>query len=81
MGEPQPGTGIAAAGIAAFAVVCCAGAPLVLGVLSGVALGALLGGAVGVVAFVAVAVARVRLVRRGRSCDPVTRGGSGEGRR
>nr|MBA3748726.1 hypothetical protein [Solirubrobacterales bacterium] len=37
--QNSPKMGLAALGIGAFAVVCCAGLPLVAGVLGGVALG------------------------------------------
>ena len=46
-------TGVAAVGVAAFAVLCCAGAPLLVAVASSVALGTVLGVATGVVALVA----------------------------
>jgi hypothetical protein len=69
MGESSPGSGFAAVGLAAFAVACCAGAPLVVGVLSGVALGTLVGVGVGVAALVAMLAAGIVVIRRRRACE------------
>ncbi len=72
-----PRTGLAALGVGAFAVVCCAGLPLLAGVLGGVALGSVLGVGAGVVAVVIVIALVVVRVRRQRACavDVGTRGG------
>lgn len=48
--------GLAAVGFGALPVVCCAGAPLIVGVLGGVALGSVLGVGVGVLAVILVTV-------------------------
>jgi len=61
-------TGFAALGIGAFAVVCCAGIPLVAGVLGGVALGSVLGVGAGVLAVVVVIALVVARARRQRAC-------------
>jgi hypothetical protein len=65
----SPGEKAGAAGVAAvaLAIVCCAGAPLVVGLLGSVAIGTLVGAGVGTVALLAVLVAVV--VRRRRTCD------------
>ena len=46
------GGGVVALGVAALAVLCCAGLPLLVGVLGGLALGTVLGLGAGVVALV-----------------------------
>jgi len=61
-------TGLAALGIGAFAVVCCAGLPLVAGVLGGVALGSVLGVGAGALAVIVVIVLVVARARRQRAC-------------
>lgn len=66
--QGTPGTGLAALGIGAFAVVCCAGLPLVAGVLGGVALGSVLGVGAGVLAVVVVIALVVLRARRQRAC-------------
>jgi len=48
--------GLAAVGFGALAVVCCAGGPLIVGVLGAVALGTVLGVGAGVLAVVLVTV-------------------------
>ncbi len=48
--DASPRGGLAAVGFGALAVVCCAGAPLIVGVLGGVALGSVLGVGAGVLA-------------------------------
>ena len=58
----------AALGIGAFAVVCCAGLPLVAGVLGGVALGSVLGVGAGVLAVVVVIALVAARARRQRAC-------------
>jgi len=69
-----PRTGLAALGIGAFAVVCCAALPLVAGGLGGVALGSVLGVGAGALAVVVVIVLVAARVRRQRACAtaPVT---------
>ncbi|MCA1699057.1 MAG: hypothetical protein LC790_09220 [Actinobacteria bacterium] len=68
---PQTGRkrGLAGLGIAAFAVVCCAGLPLLAGLLGGIALGSVLGVGVGALAVVIVSVIVAR-GRRQRACAP-----------
>ena len=62
-------TGLTALAMAAVAVVCCAGAPVLAGLLGGVALGSVLGAGAGVLA-VAVVLAVVAMHwRRGRTED------------
>ncbi len=66
--QNSPKMGLAALGIGAFAVVCCAGIPLVAGVLGGVALGSVLGVGAGVLAVVVVIALVVARARRQRAC-------------
>lgn len=66
--QGAPRTGLAALGIAAFAVLCCAGLPLVAGVLGGVALGSVLGVGAGVLVVIVVIVLVVVRARRQRAC-------------
>src|SRR2546422_10805933 len=58
-------TGVVAAGVAAFAVFCCAGLPLVVTLVGGLTLVGVLGVSAGVV-IAAVVVAAVVVVVRGR---------------
>ena len=51
------GGGLVALGVAALAVLCCAGLPLLVAVLGGLALGTVLGVGTGVVALVALVIA------------------------
>ncbi len=69
---PQTGRkrGLAALGVAAFAVVCCAGLPLLAGLLGGIALGSVLGVGVGALAVVIVSALIVARGRRQRACAP-----------
>jgi len=66
--QNSPKMGLAALGIGAFAVVCCAGLPLVAGVLGGVALGSVLGVGAGALAAVVVIALVVVRARRQRAC-------------
>jgi hypothetical protein len=66
--QNPPKMGLAALGIGAFAVVCCAGLPLVAGVLGGVALGSVLGVGAGALAVIVVIVLVVARARRQRAC-------------
>ena len=66
--QHSPKMGLAALGIGAFAVVCCAGLPLVAGVLGGVALGSVLGVGAGALAVIVVIVLVVARARRQRAC-------------
>gem|GEM_PF-2573694 len=66
--QGTPRTGLAALGIGAFAVVCCAGLPLLAGVLGGVALGSVLGVGMGVLAVGVVIALVVVRARRQRVC-------------
>lgn len=66
--QNSPKMGLAALGIGAFAVVCCAGLPLVAGVLGGVALGSVLGVGAGALAVIVVIVLVVARARRQLAC-------------
>ncbi len=66
--QNSPKMGLAALGIGAFAVVCCAGLLLVAGVLGGVALGSVLGVGAGALAVIVVIVLVVARARRQRAC-------------
>ncbi len=66
--QNSPKMGLGALGIGAFAVVCCAGLPLVAGVLGGVALGSVLGVGAGALAVIVVIVLVVARARRQRAC-------------
>ncbi len=62
-GEASPKGGLAAVGFGALAVVCCAGGPLIVGVIGGIALGTVFGVGAGVLALslvAAVVIVRVR---------------------
>ncbi len=62
--------GLAAIGVAAFAVVCCAAVPLLVVIASGLALGTLLGAGAG--AGILLTVTTLLIVRnRRRGCTPV----------
>jgi hypothetical protein len=67
-------TGLAALGVGVLAVVCCAAAPLLVGVLGGIALGSLLGVAAGVVAVIGLTALVVVRTRRRRACAAPTAG-------
>lgn len=61
--------GFVVLGVAALAIVCCGGLPLVLAALAGgIAVGALLGVGVGLAALAGLAVLLVALRRRGAAC-------------
>lgn len=67
--EPRSGdglerTGLAALGMGALVVVCCAALPLVAGVLGGVAIGAILGVGAGVLALAVLATLVLLRARR-----------------
>lgn len=66
--QNSPKMGLAALGIGAFAVVCCAGLPLVAGVLGGVALGSVLGVGAGALVVIVVIVLVLARARRQRAC-------------
>jgi len=65
-------TGLAAVGLGVFAVACCAGAPLIAGVLGGIALGGVLGIAAGVVAVIGLTALVIIRTRRRRACAAPT---------
>ncbi len=76
--QNSPKMGLAALGIGAFAVVCCAGLPLVAAVLGGVALGSVLGvgaGALAVIVVIALVAARARRQRACATARVTTRRG------
>jgi len=52
--QTGPKAGLATAGLGVFAVVCCAGAPLIAGALGSIAVGGLLGTGAGVLTVVVV---------------------------
>ncbi|MDQ3647115.1 MAG: hypothetical protein M3433_00750 [Actinomycetota bacterium] len=70
--DSSPRGGLAAVGLGALAVVCCAGGPLIVGVLGGVALGTVLGVGAGVLAVILVTVLVIVGVR-GRRADAACR--------
>jgi hypothetical protein len=72
-------TVLAAFGIAALAVLCCVGGPLLAAVAGGLALGALLGIASGVVAVVVLGALIVLRASRRRACAPSGIGAEGGG--
>ena len=77
--DGSPRTGLAALGVGVLAVVCCAAAPLLVGVVGGVALGSLLGVAAGIIAVVGLTAMVVVRKRRRRACaasTPTVRPGS-----
>lgn len=63
----SPKGGLAAVGFGALAVVCCAGGPLIVGLLGGIALGTVLGVGAGVFAVVLVTVLVIVRVRGQRT--------------
>ena len=66
-GDSATRDGLAAAGVAVFAVACCAGLPLLAALAGGVALGTLLGVGVGVLAALVVGAALAARARRRRN--------------
>jgi biotin transporter BioY len=70
--DSAPERGLAAVGVAAFAVVCCAGLPLLAALAGGVALGTLLGVGAGVLAPLVIAAALTAQARRRRRNTTVT---------
>ena len=66
----DPWRGLAALGIAAFAIVCCAALPLLAALAGSVAIGTVLGVGAGLVAAVLLVGLVVALVRRRRACEP-----------
>lgn len=69
----DPWGGLAALGIAAFAVVCCAALPLLVALAGSVAIGTVLGVGAGLAAavlLVGVVLARIRRRRRNRRLLP-----------
>jgi hypothetical protein len=66
--RPDGGLGVAAVGVAAVAVLCCAGLPILAALAGSIALGILLGVGAGAVAAVLVvgAIARRARARRAR---------------
>ncbi len=66
-GDSATRDGLAAVGVAVFAVVCCAGLPLLAALVGGVALGILLGLGAGVLAVLVVGGALAARARRRRN--------------
>jgi ABC-type Co2+ transport system permease subunit len=79
--EGKRATGALAVGAAAFAVFCCAGLPLVVGLLGGLTLAGVLGVSAGVLIAAAALAAAVVVVRgrRRRACQPPSTGTSSAG--
>jgi hypothetical protein len=68
-GSNGAGPAIATVGVAAFAIVCCVGLPVLAALVGSVAIGTLLGGAAGIVAAaVIVGAVAIRLRSRRASC-------------
>jgi uncharacterized membrane protein YhaH (DUF805 family) len=61
--------GLAGVGVAAVVVVCCAGLPLIAGVVGGIALAAVLGVGAGILALAALIAVVAITVRRRRACE------------
>ena len=75
---PSKGSGgIAAAGLAAFAIVCCAGFPLLVALAGSVAIGTTLGIGAGIVAAALLSGAVILRSRR-RKASPSPRPGAGQ---
>jgi biotin transporter BioY len=71
------GTLLAPVAVAAFAIVCCAGLPVLAGTIGGLTLAALLGAGAGLIACIVVVAGVILLLRerrRRRSCPPASRG-------
>ncbi len=66
-GEASPKGGFAAVGLGALAVVCCAGGPLIVALIGGIALGTVLGVGAGVLAVSLVAALVIVRVRGRRA--------------
>jgi hypothetical protein len=66
----DPWSGLAALGIAAFAVVCCTALPLLAALAGSVAIGTVLGVGAGLVAAVVLVGLALARVRRRRACEP-----------
>jgi hypothetical protein len=84
-GRPErPGTtGVLAVGVAAFAIFCCAGLPLVVSLIGGLTLAGVLGVSAGVLIAAGAVVAAVIVVRsrRRRAEPPMTAAPSSEAKR
>jgi hypothetical protein len=83
MPESDPGggatAGIAGIGVAAVAILCCAGPAAILGLAGGITLGAAIGGLAGLALIVA-AIAAFLLIRRRRACESGATGEQRQGR-
>lgn len=73
------GTGFAAVGLAAFAVVCCAGLPLAIAAVGSIAVGVWLGAGAAVIGLGLVGALLVTARRRQR-CDAEARSGTASDR-
>ena len=78
MSQPNPskgslGRGLAAGGVVAFGVACCAGGPLLLGLVASIAAGGALGVGAGTLLAASVLAVVVWRLRRRRACrvDPL----------
>ncbi len=67
-GASKVGRGLAAGGVVAFGVACCAGGPLVLGLVASIAAGGALGVGAGVLLAVGIVAMAVWRLRRRRAC-------------
>lgn len=79
--ERRPATGVLPVGVAAFAVLCCAGLPLVLSFVGGLTLAAVLGVGAGLLVAAAAAAAVVVAVRARRRQPPAGRSTTPEAKR
>jgi biotin transporter BioY len=70
------GTLLAPVAVAAFAIACCAGLPVLAGTIGGLTLATILGAGAGLIAFIAAVAGAVLLLRarRRRSCPPASQG-------
>jgi Flp pilus assembly protein TadB len=81
-GNGSGGEGLAALGVAAFAIGCCVGLPVIVALAGSLAAGTLLGVGVGiVVAIVLVAIVVLRARARRRACERDGRDEDHRGRR
>jgi hypothetical protein len=76
-GRSGAGAAVATTGIAALAIACCAGLPLLAGLAGSVAIGTIVGGAAGLVAAVLIVAALAIRVRSRRASCRVDRGTEG----
>jgi hypothetical protein len=78
-GLSEVGFGLAAIGVGALAIVCCAGLPLLAAFAGSLALGAVVGIAAGAVALIALSSLLIVRARRRSACEAEPRGGASPG--